>query len=96
MIAQVVTATAPTPITDEARKTAKEMSSQVRVVDGCEGILSLVDPTTGEVLQINLFRDQTTLDAFEALRQTLTNEAEQDLGVKVSPEQHVYEVLVHL
>src|ERR1700730_17107781 len=66
MIAQVVMATAPTPITDEARKAAADMGSQARQSDGCEGILTLVDPTTGEAVQINLFRDRAALDAFEA------------------------------
>ena len=55
----------------------------------------LVDPTTGEGLQINLFRDRATLAAFEALRQELTKEAEQDTGGEVG-EQHVYEVIVRL
>ena len=94
MIAQVTTATAPPPITDEMRKSIEEMSSQVRQSDGCEGILTLVDPTTGEALNINLFRDQAALDAFEELRQKLIKDAE-DLGATV-PEPHVYEVFVRL
>src|ERR1700730_6629189 len=63
MIAQVVTTTVPTTITDELRKTAEEMESQARKADGCEGILDLSDPTTGEGLSIHLFRDQAAMDA---------------------------------
>jgi len=86
----------PTPVTDEARKAGEQMCSQARKTDGCEGIVSLIDLRTGEALQINLFRDQASLDGFEALRRELTKEAEQDLGAKVSSEQHVHEVIVRL
>ena len=95
MIAQVLQIAVRTPMSDEDLKAGEEMASQARKADGCEGILSLADPTTGEGLAIHLFRDQIAMDAYDALRQKLTKEPEQDLGVTVN-KPHVYEVLVRL
>jgi hypothetical protein len=95
MIALVYPTTGPTPFTDELRKYVDEGGSQVRQTDGCEGILYLADPTTGEGFGINLFRDQAAVDAFQAVAERLAKGAEQDFGIGVG-EPHVYEVLARL
>jgi hypothetical protein len=84
VIAQVHTTSVPTPMTDEMQKEIEVITAQARKADGCEGILILGDPATGEGLAINLFRDQAAADAFDAQRKKLIKEAEQDLGGNVS------------
>jgi len=41
--------------------------SEARAFDGCEGVVAMRDPLTGESLAINLFRDQAAMDAWQAL-----------------------------
>ena len=85
MIAQVVRGKIPTgPVTDEMRTYVVETLARARQADGCEGLITLVDPTTGETLSINLFHDQAALDSFDALRQQLTAEAQQTTGGEYS------------
>jgi len=95
MIAQVITFSASVPITDETRKYVEEVSAEALKADGLEGTLNLADLTTGEGLVITLYRDQAAMDVFQAERQRLSTQAQQDLGVTVS-EPRVYEVLVRL
>jgi hypothetical protein len=94
MIAQVLTTAVDMPITDEMRKFIAEATAQARKADGCEAVITLADATTGEGLSITLFRDQAAVDAFDSLRQTLTNQAD-EMGAKVSVPR-VYEVLANL
>ena len=77
MIAQVFETTGPVgPQADELRKFSEEALAQGRKIDGNEGTLSLVDPTTGKGLVTNLFRDQAAMDAFQAYSNEKIVEAE--------------------
>jgi quinol monooxygenase YgiN len=64
MIAQVHTGSGtPGAVpTDEQRKFVEDALAQGRAQDGCEATISLADPTTGDTLVINLFRDEAALD----------------------------------
>lgn len=95
MIAQVLTIEVPVPFTDDVRRYIESRVAEGRKADGCEGIVVLGDPTTGEGLAINLLRDQAAVDAIQALRVAHSTDAERDVGAKVS-EPRFYEVLVQL
>jgi hypothetical protein len=96
MIAQVFETTGQMgEPTDEFRKWAEEALAEGRKMDGNEGTLSLVDPTTGEGLVINLFRDQAAMDAFQAYSNEKIAEGEKLSGGKVR-EPHVYTEVITL
>jgi hypothetical protein len=95
MIAQVLNTSAPVPFTDETRTFIAEVTAKARRADGCEGILVLVDPNTGNGLAINMFRDEAAAHAFDARRQELTKEAQEHVGATVGEPQH-YEVFANL
>ena len=95
MIAQVLNTSAPVPFTDETRTFIAEVTAKARQADGCEGILVLVDPNTGNGLAINMFRDEAAAHAFAARRQELVKEAQEQVGATVGEPQH-YEVLANL
>ena len=96
MIAQVFATSGPAgPQTDEMRKWAEDALGQGRKADGNEGTLSLVDPTTGKGLVINLFRDQAAMDAFQAYSNEKIAESEKLTGVKV-PAPDVYSEVIAL
>jgi hypothetical protein len=85
VIAQVVKGVMPAgPLSDEMRKYVVETLAQARQADGCEGLITLSEPSRGETLSINLFRDQAALDAFDALREKLTAEAETTTGGRLA------------
>ena len=85
----------PGPRTDDSNRFVAEASAKARQADGCEGILILRDPDSGEGLAITMFRDQASADAFNALRAQLTTEAEQRFGGQIG-EPQVYQVVVNL
>ena len=94
MIAQVFTTKIDAgPLSDDTRKYVIETMTQARQADGCEAIINLDDPATGEGLVITLFRDQAALDAFDTLRQKLTAEAEETLSVEIAAPRVYSEVL---
>jgi hypothetical protein len=94
MIAQVFTTKVPMPITDEVRKFIDDATAQARKADGCEGVVTLADPATGEGFAIHFFRDQAAVDAFDAVSQKQSGQAVQ-MGAEVSAPR-VYEVLARL
>ena len=97
MIAQVFETTGPVgPPSDEMRKFTDEALAEGRKRDGCEGTLSLGDPSTGKTLIVNLFRDQAAMDAFQAYSNEKIAEAEKlTPGVKV-PAPDVYTEVIAL
>jgi len=96
MIAQVFAGSGPAgPQTDEQRKFSQEALAEGRKFDGNEGTLSLTNPATGDVLVVNLFRDQAAMDAFHAFSNKKIAEAEK-LGVKVPAPQVFTEVIALL
>ena len=95
MIAQVFESTgAPGPMSDEMRKFAEDAMGQGRKMDGNEGTISLIDPTTGKGLVINLFRDQAALDAFQAYSNEKIAESEKQGGHVAGS--HVYTEVIAL
>ncbi|MCU1344508.1 MAG: hypothetical protein JWL70_774 [Acidimicrobiia bacterium] len=92
MLATVQTVKVPTPITDELRRQADTLSAEARGAEGLESMLTVVDPGTGEGFTINVFRDQASLDSFQALAERLTKEAETGSNASVSAAR-TYEVL---
>jgi hypothetical protein len=48
---------------DEMRKLAEEAIAEARSFDGCEAVISLSDPATGESISVSLYRDQAAMDA---------------------------------
>ncbi len=95
MIAQVLTTSASVPFTDDTRTFIAEVTAKARQADGCEGIVVLIDPNTGNGLAINMFRDEAAAHAFDARRQELTKEAEEQVGARVG-EPQLYEVFANL
>jgi len=89
MIAQVWTSTGPAgPPSAEVRRFIDEVLAQARAFDGCEAVMTLADPSTGESLAINLFRDRAAMDAFQAFSKEKSAESESH-GAKVGAP-HVY------
>jgi hypothetical protein len=92
MIAQVLSTSASASFTDETRAFIAEVAAKARQADGCEGIVVLIDPITGNGLTINLFRDEAAAHAFDARRQELTKEAEEKVGGASVGQPRLYEV----
>ena len=86
---------ASVPFTDETRAYIAEVAAKARQADGCEGIVVLIDPSTGNGLTINLFRDEAAADAFDALRRELTKEATTKVGASVG-QPELYDVFANL
>jgi hypothetical protein len=85
MIAQVWTSTGPAgPESDEMHKFVSDVLTEARGFDGCEAIVTLRDPTTGEAMAINLFRDQAAMDAFQKVSDERKAEAEKVGGGKIA------------
>jgi hypothetical protein len=98
MIAQVFASTGTGPVpqqTDEQRKFGEEALAEGRKFDGNEGCLSLINPATGDVLVVNLFRDEAAMNAFQAYSNKKIAEAEK-LGTKVPAPQVYTEVMAFL
>jgi hypothetical protein len=58
------------PESEEMRAFLEKAVSEARAFDGCEAVVAMRDPATGEALSINLLRDQAAMDAW----QTFSNE----------------------
>jgi hypothetical protein len=100
MIAQVFASTGTGPLppqtdeqTDEQRKFAKQAMAEGSKFDGNEGCLCLIDPTTGDVLVINLFLDEAAMYVFQAYSSKKIAQAEK-LGAKVPAPKMYTEVIV--
>ena len=93
MIARVFqTSTTAGPTTDEERKLLDDNFAAGRQVDGCEGMISIRNPSTGEGLAISLWRDQAAADAYNATSEKLRSDSEQTPGYKTTGPQVYTEV----
>lgn len=64
-IGQVITTTGndPSRPQEERQKVAQAVLDRLRANDGCEGAYIFGDPSTGETISFNLWRDEAALKA---------------------------------
>jgi len=94
MIAQVWTSTGPAgPEPESLRKFVDETLSEAVAFDGCEAVITLRDPNTGEAMAINLFRDAAAMDAFQTLSNAKRSEAEKVGNSKIAAPRVYTEVI---
>jgi hypothetical protein len=93
MIAQVFTTSAGAGGSAPTPEYAQEIAEKQRAVDGCEGIVMLADPASGEGVAFTLWRDEVAMKAAAAQQEEDIAAAKKvSSSVQVSAPK-VYEVL---
>lgn len=82
---------------EATRQFAEAAMAEARAMDGCEGLVAVTDPSTGESISITLFRDQAALDAAQAWVDQKLSETEALEGHPTAEAPRVFtEVLANL
>lgn len=96
MYARVSTIQGPTDKIDEGIDRLRETTvPQVKEIEGCKGIISLIDRQTGKGVTFTLWETEGALRASEEEANRLRREAADELGSTTEPTVERYEVAVY-